>query len=123
MEHLRAEIRELRRLPEREVGDDPRRFDDARIGGEHAVDVRPDLNLARINRGADNGRGVVRPAAPQRGGDPLRRGAHEAADHGDAAFSHARGHFACNRGARLVGQRRGGRMRTVRDNRAAGVHP
>ena len=30
--------------------------DDARIGGEHAIDVGPDLNLFRMDARADNGR-------------------------------------------------------------------
>jgi hypothetical protein len=47
MQHLGAEIRELRRLGKRQVLDDVRVIHHARVGREHAVDVGPDLNLRR----------------------------------------------------------------------------
>ena len=45
VEDFGAEIRELGRFAEREVRDDAWVADHAGIGGEHAVDVGPDLNL------------------------------------------------------------------------------
>ena len=38
------------------------------IGGEHAVDVGPDLNLFRADARAHDGRRVIRTAAAERGG-------------------------------------------------------
>ena len=59
--------------------------DDARIGGEHAVHVGPDLNLARIDAGADDRAGIIRPTAPQRRRMPVGRRADESAEHGNVA--------------------------------------
>ena len=59
VQHLRAERRELRRLVEADPLDELRAVDDARIGGEHAVDVGPDLDRLRLQRGADQRRAVV----------------------------------------------------------------
>ena len=42
--------------------------DDARVGGEHAVDVGPDLNFFGVDAGPDDGGRVVGAAAAQSGG-------------------------------------------------------
>ena len=80
MQDLRAEVRELRRLGERQVRHDLHVRDDARIGGEHAVDVGPDLNLRRAEARADDRRRVVRPAAAERRRHALARRADESAE-------------------------------------------
>ena len=56
MQHFRSEIREFRRLGEREMAHDFGVCDDARIGREHAVDIGPDLNLGCAECGADQRR-------------------------------------------------------------------
>ena len=64
--------------------------DDARIGGEHAVDVGPDLNLVHVETGAEDRRRIVRPAAAERRRDAGRRRADEAAEHRHLAGGRAR---------------------------------
>ena len=49
----------------------PRLRNHARIGGQHAVHVGPDLNLRRIDAGADDRTRIIRPAAPERRRMPL----------------------------------------------------
>ena len=66
MQHLGAEVGKLGGLRERELRHQARRGDDAWIRGEHAVDIRPDLNLARADAGADDGTQIVRSAAAER---------------------------------------------------------
>ena len=70
VQHLRAEVRELGRLVEREaLRHDARVRHQARIAGEHAVDVGPDLDLGGAERSAEERGRVVRPAAAERRGD------------------------------------------------------
>ena len=45
-------------------------FHDARIGGQHAVDIGPDLDRLGVQRGAEQRRAVVRAAAAERRRDP-----------------------------------------------------
>ena len=85
VQHLGAEIRQLRRLGKRQVRHDLRVGDDARIGRQHAVHVGPDLNLARAEAGADDRGRKIGAASAQRGGDAARRSADEAADRPECA--------------------------------------
>ena len=54
---------------------------DGGVGGEHAVDVGPDLDLLGADARAHDGRGEVGAAAAERGGDAVLGGADEAAHH------------------------------------------
>ena len=75
----------------------------ARVGGEHAVDIGPDLNLGRAEARADERRRVVRPAPAERRRHALGRRADEAAQHGNRAAvderAHVRGELVCRRAA------------------------
>ena len=108
----------------------PRPGDDARIGGEHAVDVGPDLDLAARQAGAEERRGVVRPAAAQRRRDAVARGADEAAEHRQSGRRRASG-TTCSSAlawsparaarppcARRRSRARGGRRPSARASRA-----
>ena len=63
---------------------------DGRIGGEHAVDVGPDLDLFRANPGADNRRRVIGSAPAQRGGDAIFCRADEPAHYDDVSLRQRR---------------------------------
>ena len=74
----------------------------ARVAGEHAVDVGPDLDLFGADAGADDGGGEVGAAAAERGGDAVFGGADEAAHDDDcsarpAAESSRPGAHRCRR--------------------------
>ena len=64
VQHLRAERGELGRLREADLGDRGRLGHVARVAREDALDVRPDLDLLRPERGAEERGGVVAPPAP-----------------------------------------------------------
>jgi hypothetical protein len=66
MQHLRAEIRQLRRLGKRELRDEHRIGDDPRVGGQHPVHVGPDLNFFDVQARAEDRRRIVRSAPPER---------------------------------------------------------
>ena len=91
MQHLGPEIGELRRLGVRQAGDRPGPRHHARVGGEHAAHVRPDLNLPRVERGANQGRGVVGPASPERGRYAVHRRGDVAAQDGNESVVEQRG--------------------------------
>ena len=66
MQHLRAEIGKLRRFCIRQPFDCLRLRHHARIGGQHAGHVRPDLDLVRRQCSADECGSVVGTTAPER---------------------------------------------------------
>ena len=124
MKHLGAEVRQLGRFTERQERHDVRRADQPRICGEHAVHIGPDLNFARVERRADDRRGIVRSAAAKRRGHALARCADEAADDRHPAFRDLRSDFPADRLARLI--RSGRRCQVcarIGDDGAARVHP
>ena len=82
VQHLRAEVRQLGRLGERQLRHQARRLGTTRgIGGQHPVDVGPDLNLVDIEAGAEDGGRVVRSAAAERGRHAVGGRADESAQH------------------------------------------
>ena len=91
VQDLGAEVRELGGLAERQARHELRIGDHARIGGEHAVHVGPDLNLLGVERRAEDGGGVIRPSPPERRRDALARGADEASRHDDPIRQQADG--------------------------------
>ena len=123
MQDLGAEVRELGGLAEREVRDHAWVAYDAGIGGEHAVDVGPDLNLGHAQAGTDDGRGIVGAAAPEGGRDAVAGSADVASDHRHEPGRELRRHFPLQRLGGLGGQ--GGRCRVmvVGDDRLARVDP
>ena len=56
MDHLGAKVRQLHRLVVRQRIDHLRIRHATRIGRQHAIDVSPNMNLARIEQGAENRR-------------------------------------------------------------------
>ena len=83
MEHLGAEVGELGGLREADLGHGPRAGDGARVHGEHAVHVGPDLDLLRVEQRAEERGGPVGAAAAEGGGDSLLGGADEAGQQGN----------------------------------------
>src|SRR3989441_9694987 len=71
MDHLRAEVAELRGLGVRERPQRLGALDDARVGAHHAAHVGVDAKLARVDRGREHAGGVVRGAAAERRRDAL----------------------------------------------------
>ena len=123
VQHLGAEVGQLGGLGERQLRDQTRRGDHARIGAQHAVHVGPDLNLAGVDAGADERAGIVRSAASERRRVPIRRRADESAKHGDAAAVENRHDGLAQRRVGLRPERRGPRVLGVGDDGAAGIDP
>ncbi len=88
MEHFRAERRELARFVEPDPGDDEGVRHDARIGGQHPVDIGPDLDRLRAERRADERCGVIRAAAPKRRSDSVLRRSDEPSHDRNFSFLH-----------------------------------
>ena len=86
MEHFGAEVGQFGGFGEGNRLDAMAAGQDGRIGGEHAVDVGPDLDFFGLDAGADDRGGEVRSAAAERGGDAVVRRADEAAHHDDGVF-------------------------------------
>ncbi len=123
VQHFRAEERELRRFVERQLLDEPRVFHDARIRGQHAVHVGPDLNLADVEaRAEDRGR-VIRSTTAERRRHTRRRRADEAAEHRDFPRSLQRRDGLAHAIARGRHVRRGRGVLRIRDEDAARVDP
>ena len=97
--------------------------DEPRVGGEHAVDVGPDLDLGGAEAGADDRRRVVGPAAAERRGHAVARGADEAAHHGNPPRGKRRIDVRHQRRRGLGKERRGRRVLAVGDHRAPRVNP
>ena len=93
MQHLGAEIGQLRGFGEADGFDAMAAGQDGRVGGQHAVDVGPDLDFFGANAGAHDGRGEIRPAAAESGGDAVVGGADEAAHHDHAIGGQGRHGF------------------------------
>ena len=83
MQHFRAEIGELGGFGEGAGFDAIAAGQNGRVGGEHAVDVGPDLDFLRADSGADDGRGVIGTAAAKRSGDAVFGGGDEPTHHDD----------------------------------------
>src|SRR6185312_2343651 len=84
MEHFGAEVRQFRGFGEGDDFDAVSAGEDGGVGGEHAIDVGPDLDFFGIDAGADDGGGEIGAAAAERGGDAFNRGTDEAAHYNDA---------------------------------------
>ena len=83
--HLRAEVAQFHGFAITEAGDGVGGGNDARVGRHEAVHVGPYFQSCGVERGGDNGGGVVGAAASEVGGDAfLRVFGDEAARHGDA---------------------------------------
>jgi hypothetical protein len=123
MENLGAEVGELGCFGERQLRNQTRVGDDARIGGEHAVDIGPDLDLVDLEAGAENRCRVIRSAAPERRRHPRHGGADESADDRDLAGGDPRADDLPGPGAGgvHVGHRRG--VLAVGDQHLARIHP
>ncbi len=85
MEHLRSEESELARFGVGNFVERDRVGNHARVRRQHAVHVRPDDDLARVERRAQNRGGIVRSAAAERCGNAFRRRGNVAGDDGNPA--------------------------------------
>ena len=83
VQHLGAEIGQFGGFGERDGLDAVAAGEDGGVGGEHAVDVGPDLDLFGADARADDRRGEIGAAAAERGGDAVFGGGDEAAHHDD----------------------------------------
>ena len=92
VQDLGAEVGELGGLVEAQLRDDAGRRHHPRVGGEHAVDVGPDLDLVGGEPGPEERGREVGAAAPEGGGEPGRGGADEAADHRHEPVGQQRAH-------------------------------
>ena len=80
VQHLGAEVRQLHRLFVGHLRQHERRRHDPRIGAQDAVDVGPDFDHRRADRGADDRRAVVGSVAADRRRLAVLGGADEAGD-------------------------------------------
>ena len=85
MQHLGPEVSQLRSFRERQLPHDLSLVDDARVRGEHAVDVGPDLDFVCRDGGPDQGRRIIGSPAAQRGRLAVRGAADETTEHGNTS--------------------------------------
>ncbi len=105
VQHLRAVVGELGRLAVGNLRQRLRARHLRRIRSHHAIDIGPDPDFVRIERGAEDGRGIVGPSAAERRLDAIHGRADEPGhDRGRAASQHRRQPLARAR-TRLVHQR------------------
>ena len=123
MQHLGAEEREFRRLIKRKLRNDLGAGHQARVRGQHAVNVGPDLNLRCAEARANDGRGVVGAAPAQRGGDAVGGCADKAAKHGDDSPWPAAEPVRHSFGFCLLHQRRRRGVFAVGDHHLPGIDP
>src|SRR6266511_1266678 len=121
MQYLGAEAGQLGGLMEADLGDALRLGAHARIGGENAADVGPDLNARGVQGGADDGRRVVRAAASQGGDLAAFAGGDEAAEHRNQVLLEQRRNGLLEPGADGRGQRGGRRVFGVGNDELAGI--
>ena len=86
MQDLGAEVCELRRFAIGNFGDRARAWHQARIGCQQAVHIRPDDDLVRVERRAQDGRGIIRAAAAESREHAFRCGTDEAGHDRDDAL-------------------------------------
>jgi hypothetical protein len=96
---------------------------EARVSGEHAVHVRPDLNLARTETGTDDRRGIIRSPASECRRDAVFGRADKAAHHRNTTRGKRRIDVGHQRRSCFGEQRRGDGELAVSDNGAARVDP
>jgi hypothetical protein len=75
VQHLGAEVGQFGGFGEGDGLDAMAAGQNGGVGGEHAVDVGPDLNFFGADARADDGRGEIGTAAAERGGDAVFGGA------------------------------------------------
>ena len=90
VQHLGAEVRQLRRFFKADDFHAQRIGAHARIGGHDAVDIGPDFDGLGGERAANQRAGKVRAAAAQRGGEPGFVGGDEAAHYRHLALGDQR---------------------------------
>ncbi len=122
MQHLGAERRELCRLLEADLLDEPGLGHDPGIGGEHPIHIGPDLDRFGAQRRTDERGGIVGPAATERRRDAGGGRPEEATHYGQGARLHERH----DRGARAfldpLEERRGLAELVVGDDHLARIH-
>src|SRR5882724_7746650 len=84
MQNFRAKIGKLRSFVERKHFDAMRIRDEPRVAGQHAVNIRPNLNFGDIECCTDNGGGKIRSSTAKCGGDSLLRCADVSGHYGHA---------------------------------------
>ena len=73
MQHFGAEVRHFGSFGEGDAFHAAAAGHDARVGGEHAIDVGPDLDFFGVDTGGDDGGGEIGTAAAERSGMAVSR--------------------------------------------------
>ena len=106
MQHFRAEVSKFSRFLIRQHGNRFRFGHDPWISGQHATHISPDLNLARIERRADERSREIRSPASKCRCDAAHRAADETPEHWNLRRFKQRQHFVPG-GLLALRQRRG----------------
>ena len=95
VKHLGAEVSEFLRFVVADRGDDARIGDFARVSGEDAGDIGPDLDLGGIQSGPEQGGRVIGSSTTEGGGRAIRSAADEAGEHNGGARGEIRQQRSC----------------------------
>src|SRR3569833_1877849 len=121
MDDLRAEIRELHGFVIGEGVDDGGIRNPSRVGRQHAIYVRPDLDLLGVQQGAENGSREVAPVATECGLHPATVGRNETGD--DESALVVRGHQLAHLRPRLFPLDSGSQRTPLPDDDLARIDP
>ena len=105
MQHLRSEIRQLRRFIKADHLDAPCIFANSWIGGENSIHVSPDFNSLGAQSGAYDGSRKIRAAASDRRRDSCAVCSYKPTHHWNLAGIQQRPHFALQPLIRFFGLR------------------
>src|SRR5579859_180688 len=121
VKNLRAKVGELGGLVEADDLNTTRFGTDARVGGENAVDVGPDLDAVGAEASAEDGGREIGAAAADCGGDPGAVGSDESAHDWDLPGAKKRRNFFLQPGVGLLVLRDGLYVGVIGDQNVAGV--
>ena len=113
MEHLRSEVREFLRFLEADRRHDTSVRHLARIGGQDAGHIGPDLDLVGVERGSEQRGAVIGPATSKRGGGAVRGEPDETAHHHRQPLIEQRAHDPLGRFAGAIAIGSGGAVPTI----------
>ena len=121
VQDFRAEIGELGGFAIGNLWDSARVGNKTRVGGEHAIHIRPDNDFVRVESGAENGGGIIGAAAAERGEHAFAGCADESGHHGNNSLLQKRAQAGLGAFLRVVHQRLGAAMIGIGDDQFGGV--